>query len=303
MTLVQLHYLVALDTHRHFRRAASILGVSQPALSTQINKLEEELGVSLFNRIEKPVTPTPVGEQVIAQARLILEETDRLKKLVEGGGVDTPENLRIGISSMLAPYLFASTLAAFRNKYKEVSVDIVELRSNQILDALKRNALDAGLVISDANARGVKWKPLFAEELVCFLSRSHPLFKKKSLALNDIDLEDVWLLKQDHPFRNHLLDTFLAHNAPGKARNPIQFECDSLEMLKRMVEENKGLTILPRLAVSGSSNYQPALIRRFDSPIPSRTVRLLYVRRLDQSPLLKALITGIQEEAKTLSVD
>ena len=300
MTLVQLQYLVALDTHRHFRKAASILGVSQPALSTQVNKLEEELGVSLFNRIEKPVTPTAVGEQVIAQARVILDETERLRKVVEGGGLETPKNLRIGISPMLAPYLFASALAVFMNQFHDVSIDIIELKSNDILESIKRNALDAGLVVSDANARGVRWKPLFNEELICYLSEKHPLYKKKTLSQADIDLEDVWLLKQGHAFRNHVMDTFTAHNVPGKKRNPLQFECDSIEMLKRMVEENEGLTILPRLAVSGKSNYDAALVRLFDPPIPPRTVRLLYARRFDQSPLLKSLISGIQEEARIL---
>lgn len=300
MTLVQLHYLVALDTHRHFRRAASILGVSQPALSTQINKLEEELGVSLFNRIEKPVTPTSVGERVIAQARLILDETEQLRKLVEGGGIETPKNLRIGISPILAPYLLASALAVFRNQFHDVSIDIVELKSYDILESLKRNALDTGLVVSDVNARGVKSMPLFNEELICYVSKQHPLHQKKVLSQADIDLEDVWLLKQGHTFRDHIMDTFIVHQLPGKTRNPLQFECDSIEMLKRMVEENEGLTILPRLSVAGNGHYKPELVRSFDPPLPQRTVRLLYVRRLNRNPLLKSLVSAIQDEAGAL---
>ena len=179
MTLAQLRYLVALDNSRHFRQAAAHLGISQPSLSNQLSNLERELDVQLFDRSTKPIAPTQVGEQVIAQARVVLGEAERLEVIVKGVTGEMAGELRIGILPTLAPYIVPLVIAKFSNRYPDVKVEVQELLSKQVAEYIKRDLIDVGLVTTYLASRDIVEEVLFEEPLLCYVAERHRLYRKK----------------------------------------------------------------------------------------------------------------------------
>jgi len=291
VTLVQLEYVVAVDTYRHFATAADKCFVTQPSLSMQIQKLEEELGAKLFDRSKQPVVPTEVGEAVIQQARLTLNQARIIKEIISHKKGEMAGELRLGVIPTLAPYLLPLFLKDFLQKYPKIKLRIIEMTTENIAADLKKNKLDAGLLVTPLNDISLKENILFYEELVAYVSKSNSLYRKTYVSPDDIDQEKLWLLEEGHCFRSQILNLCALHSAlpEGKA---FEYEAGSIETLRRLVEQDNGVTIIPELATLNLSAKQLKLVRYFEVPAPVREVSLVTHRDY----VKKRLIDVLKEE-------
>ncbi|MDQ6760776.1 MAG: LysR substrate-binding domain-containing protein, partial [Acidobacteriota bacterium] len=201
MTLTQLAYVVAVDTQQHFGRAAEACNVTQPTLSMQLSKLERTLGVILFDRSHAPVVPTEVGRIIIAQARVALREAARVMDVRDAAAGIVAGELRLGVIPTLAPYLLPSVVPALTRQYPQLELIIEERVTDDILEGLRRDTLDAGIVASPVAVSHMVERVLFSEPFVCYVSASHRLAKRKSITPADLSLDDLWLLSEGHCFR------------------------------------------------------------------------------------------------------
>ena len=290
MTLTQLEYIIALDTYRHFVLASEKCFVTQPTLSMQIQKLEEELGVKIFDRTKQPVIPTEIGTSIIAQARTTLREANRIKQLISDQKDTLTGELRIGIIPTLAPYLLPPLYKYVREKYPQINLIIREAITEEVIHELKNNRLDCGIVVTPLKDTSIREDVLFYEELFVYLSKKNSLVDKKYVLADDIDPSQLWLLEEGHCFRSQILNLCeLRKNTDFHFR----YETGNIETLKRMVEKSDGLTILPELAVMEFTPSQLKLVKRLKEPTPAREVSLVTHRDYIKSRLIKTLKEGI----------
>jgi len=288
MTFVQLEYIVAVDTYRHFAMAAGHCFVTQPTLSMQVQKLEEELGLKLFDRSKQPVIPTEAGREVIEQARKILAEKQVIGEIVqEKKGVLTGE-LRIGIIPTLAPYLLPLFVQDFSAKYPQIKLVVNELTTELLVGRLREGRIDVGILVTPLQENGIREKVLFYEELLVYVSRKNAAWKKTYMLAQDIDPNKLWLLEEGHCFRSQIVRLCELRKA-SKEGSHFDYEAGSLETLRRMVELNDGITILPELAARDLTAKQRQLIRHFKRPAPMREVSLVTHRDFVKQRLVQAL--------------
>ncbi|HXH11946.1 MAG TPA: LysR substrate-binding domain-containing protein [Alphaproteobacteria bacterium] len=294
MTLVQLQYIVAVDTWRHFATAAAKCFVTQPTLSMQIHKLEEELGVKLFDRSKVPVVPTVEGMEIIQQARVVLKEAERLGEIVRERKGEMVGEIRLGILPTLAPYLLPLFLNSFLQRYPSIRLNITELTTEAIVERLKKNLLDAGLLATPLHEAGMFEQPLFYEEFVVYVSPAEPAYHKRYVLADDIDVRHLWLLEEGHCMRSQIM-----HLCELKSRvqgvNNLHYEAGSIETLKKMVELHNGITILPELALADLTAQQQRLVRHFKAPAPVREISLVTHRNFVKQRILEALREEILE--------
>lgn len=272
MTLTQLEYIIALDTHRHFVIASENCFVTQPTLSMQIQKLEDELGVKIFDRTKQPVIPTDIGVSIIAQARVIVREAARMQQIISDQKDNMTGELRIGIIPTLAPYLLPPLFKQMSQKYPQLDIVIRETITEEVIHELKHNRLDCGLVVTPLNDASIKEDVLFYEELFVYVSRKNALYDKKYVLAKEIDPSQIWLLEEGHCFRSQVLNL-----CELRRRTDLKFryETGNIETLKRMVDKSDGITILPELAVMEFSKQQLKLVKRMKDPSPAREVSLV----------------------------
>ncbi len=290
MTLTQLAYIAAVDTHRHFAQAAEVCHVTQPTLSMQIQKLEDDLDVKIFDRTKQPVIPTEIGIAIIAQARVVLREAGMISQLIDDQKGTMSGELRIGIIPTLAPYLLPQLFRHMRAKYPQLNLVIKETITEEIISELKNNRLDCGLVITPLNDSAIKEDALFYEELFVYVSKRNALYTKKYILAADIDPDQLWLLEEGHCFRSQVLNL-----CELQKLNDLHFkyETGNIETLKRMVDNSDGITILPELAVKEFSKSQLKLVKRLQAPSPAREVSLVTHRDHIKTRHIKILRTEI----------
>ena len=292
MTLTQLEYLVAVDTYRSFAKAAKHCFVTQPTLSMQIKKVEEELSVLLFDRSKKPVVTTEMGIQVTNQARIILQEAGRIPEIIQNQKDEIKGELHIGIIPTLSPYLLPLFITKFIEKYPEVTLVVEEILSSEIIDKLKNDRLDVGVLVTPLNDRSIIELPIFYEKFFIYMSSKHPLFNQKQIDLKELDVSDMWLLQEGHCFRSQTLN-ICGEKKNGNTR--LRFESGSLETLKRIVEKQFGFTFLPELATVDMESSSAKYVKSFQKPEPMREVSLITHR----SFIKKRLISLLLQEIKT----
>lgn len=289
MTLTQLEYIVALDRFRHFTEAAEHTFVSQPALTTQVKKLEEELGVVLFDRSRKPLVPTEIGQQVVEQARHILQESEKVAELVLQHQGEIGGELRLGVIPTVAPYLVPRFVDAFLKEHPKVLMGISEHYTEDIIDAIKLGDMDAGVIVTPVEVGGITTVPLYYERFYAYVSAAHPLYKRKQLSSKDLKDYPVWLLKEGNCFRNQVV------NICGRKRNEmgeaLHYESSSIESLKRIVQSQQGITLIPELAVEKADEK---MIKTITNPVPYREVSLVVSRTFLKKRLLDQLAESIR---------
>lgn len=295
MTLLQLEYLLALDRHRHFRMAAESCHVTQPSLSMQIQKLEEELGVMLFDRNVRPIAPTEIGAKVIAQARIAAAEAERIREVVQETTGDMSGELRIGILSTISPYLLPLVIAPFARRYPNVSLVFEEQRAEKIVELVQRDLLDGGLIATPVASRGIVDEPLFEEPLVGYVSQQHRLYDRPTIRREDLHTDDLWLMSEGHCFRDQTLELFQDTAPMNPDQKAVQFESGNLETLQRLVDRGYGMTLLPWLAVQGEGSHAPESVRAFEPPVPTRTVRLIYAEVFVKQQLVRAFAATVKQ--------
>lgn len=274
MTLTELRYLVAVAEERHFGRAAERCHVSQPSLSASIKKLEDELGARVFERGKRGVFVTGPGEEVVAQARRALEEAARVKSVARQARNPLEGALRLGVIHTVAPYLLPELVAALRRLAPEMPLDIEENMTASLDRMLKANELDVVILALPYEAPGMEVVSLYDEEFRAVVPRKHPLAKRKSLAVEELEAHDLLLLPVGHCLRDQVLDAcreFTRPPPPGRQGN-------SLETLRSMVASGLGITVLPATALV--ARYASPLVKVIDfaPPRPGRRIALAWRR-------------------------
>lgn len=284
MTLQQLEYIVALDTHRHFSKAAEACFVTQPTLTMQLKKLEEEIGVMLFDRKKHPLAPTPAGEQIVAKARQIIREVNDLKNLLSNEIERFEGTYRLGVIPTIAPYLVPKLLSGFSEKYPDTHLVVEEMKTSRIIEALRRDELDLGILVTPLNEPLLREEVLYYEPFLVYSSLDNKMASKKDLTTKDLPDEGLFLLNEGHCFREQMLN--LCDRRSGASSN-FSYESGSLETLMRMVKEMKGYTLVPELAVK--HELDSPHVSRFKSPEPVREVSLVTHNTFAKEGLLDAL--------------
>jgi LysR family transcriptional regulator, hydrogen peroxide-inducible genes activator len=288
MTLQQLEYIVAVDAHRHFVTAAEACHVTQATLSMMIKKLEEEWQVKIFDRSKQPVVPTDLGQQLIDQAKVILREGAKLKEIVEEQTQGVQGILRIGIIPTLSPYLIPLFLPSFLQKFPQIKLQIHELTTDEIISRLKQNQLDTGLLATPLADSDVVVTPLFYEEFVVYAAREEAVLNKKYVLPQDIDLQKLWLLDEGHCLRNQVINLCELKIQERSVRQ-LDLTAASIETIKKIVEINEGITVLPALALHDLTEVERRHVRHFMSPAPVREIGLVSFRHFVKEKLLTAL--------------
>jgi LysR family hydrogen peroxide-inducible transcriptional activator len=286
MTLTQLEYIVAIDTYRHFVLASEKCFVTQPTLSMQIQKLEEELGVKIFDRTKQPVIPTEIGAGIIAQARVVLREANTIRHLISDQQDKMTGEIRIGIIPTLAPYLLPNLFKNIREKYPQVNLVIKETITEEVVRELKNNRLDCGIVVTPLKDASIKEDILFYEELFVYVSKKNALHDKKYVLPTEIDPSQLWLLEEGHCFRSQVLNLCELRKYSDVH---FKYETGNIETLKRMVDKSDGITILPELAVMEFSKPQMKHVKQLREPRPAREISLVTHRDHLKTRLLKTL--------------
>ena len=277
ITLTQLEYIVAIDEYRHFATAAEKCFVTQPTLSMQIKKLEDELGVIIFDRSRQPVVPTDLGAKLIEQARMTLSATQRIKEIIQEEQQEVEGTLKIGIIPTLAPYLLPVFIGPYIRKYPAVKVEVEELVSEEIIRRLKRDMLDVGLFVTPYHDEKIVERPVFYEEMLVYAHPDSELLKKKEVGHEDIVTSDIWMLGNGHCFRNQVVN--LCEMSASQHKNlPFEFESNSLETLMRIVDVEGGFTLIPELALQYMSPEKKKQVRSIANTKPLREVSVIYSR-------------------------
>ena len=272
MTLQQLEYIVAVYRHKHFAKAAEYCNVTQPTLSSMIQKLEDELGVKIFDRKKQPITTTEVGKLVIDNAWRVLRRARRLKEAVEEEKHSLTGTFKIGIIPTIAPYLIPRFFPQLMSKYPQLDVRISEMKTEEIKIALKRGDLDAGILALLDDMDEFERDHLFYEQFFTYIAENDELQQHTSIKTSDLADEYLWLLDEGHCFRDQLVKFCHLKSATASKK---AYSLGSIETFMRMVESGKGVTFIPELALYQLSESQKKLVRPFAIPVPTRDVVMI----------------------------
>lgn len=271
MTLQQLEYILAVDSLRHFARAAEQCRVTQPTLSMMIQKLEEELGIRIFDRGVQPVQPTVAGRRVIGKAKEVLYQASLIKDIVMEEEQSLKGVFRLAVLPTIAPYLLPRFFPKLMAGYPELEIQVFEMRTKESLAALQGGSVDAALLATKIEDKQLAGETLYYEPFFGYVSRKEPIFKNELIRTSDIDGERLWLLDEGHCFRDQLvrfcqLEAVKVHQA--------SYRLGSLETFMRMVESGEGVTFVPGLVLEQLSREQQELVRPFAVPRPVRAIEL-----------------------------
>lgn len=293
VSLVQLEYIVAVDTYRHFATAADRCFVTQPTLSMQIKKMEDELGVNIFDRGKQPIIPTDVGIDIIEQARNILREAKGIEAIVANHKKEISGELRIGVIPSLAPYLLPLFMNSLASDHPNLQLKVREMITDDIVEALKKDLIDVGILVTPLHDLAIKEEPLFYEEIKVYASPGHIFTEKPKLEIKELAAPDLWLLSSGHCFRSQVLNLCSYHDTHRNSL-PFEYESGSFETLVKMIDRNGGFTLLPELAVSEMSESRKLQVRTFVDMVPLREVGLVYARSYAKRNMLKMLKEHVQ---------
>jgi len=287
MNIQQLEYIVAVDNHRHFAKASEKSFITQPTLSTMIQKLEEELSVKIFDRSKQPVVPTREGKEVIRRAKQVLNEVNGLKNFAIDLKEGTCGELRLGIIPTLAPYLLPLFLGSFREKHPSLVLSIKEMVTADIIAGLRAGELDMGLLATPLDEDGLVEHSLFYEELLAYASScTIPSTNGRPLDPEEIDADRLWLIEECNCLRNQVLNLIELKRKASK-NNTIHYQAGSIETLINLVDNHPGLTIIPELATINLNPLQQKKVHRFGYPKPVREISLVVVETYPRKKLLK----------------
>ena len=279
MNLRDLRYLVAVAEHKHFGRAAEACFVSQPTLSTQVKKLEEELGVTLIERTNRQVMLTPVGERIVAQAQRVLREVNYMVHIAEEHKDPYGGEFRLGIIPTVAPYLLPKILGPIKKAFPKLRIQLTEAQTAVISRMLREGDLDAVILALPLEEDFVS-EALYTEPFYFAASRHHPKAALKAVDLDDLDHEQVLLLEDGHCLRDQALEICSSHNAVENTN----FRATSIETLRQMVAANVGITLMPELAIT--SRTGPVRYLPFKRDQPHRTIGLCWRASSTRAELL-----------------
>ena len=293
MTLTQIEYMLAVAKERSFRGAADSRFVSQPALSTQIQKLEEELGVLIFDRSQSPIRPTKIGVLIIEQAKVLQNEALRISEIVQAQKHGLRGELSVGVIPTISPYLMPLFLKSFNQKYPQIDISISELTTHTCLKHLEHEEVDVAILATKEDEKRFIQERLYDEEFLLFAHKDNRLLKKKTIAISDIEQRDIWLLEEGHCLSDQVITTCNLRQDVSQLPGHLNFKIGNLESLRLLVQENFGYTLLPYLSTLKLPPKDKKLLRPFSDRKPQRTVYLTLRRGYLKEGLVKALKSEI----------
>ncbi|WBL27090.1 LysR family transcriptional regulator [Zunongwangia sp. HGR-M22] len=276
MTITQLHYVLAVAEHKNFTRAAQKVFVTQPTLSMQIQKLEEELDIQIFDRSKKPIELTETGKKIVTQARNIVNESDRIQDIVDQQKGFIGGAFRLGIIPTIMPTLLPMFINNFIKKYPKVKLQIEELHTEAIIEKLKEGHLDAAIAATPLSIDGIKENVLYYEPFVGYIPPSHRLHKDHKIDVGDLDIDDILLLQDGHCFKDGIIN--LCKTVKSTEAEHFRLQSGSFETLIKLANEGLGMTLLPYLHTLDLPDKDKNNLRMFKDPVPAREVSLIYNR-------------------------
>lgn len=292
MTIVQLEYLLAVANFGSFSVAAEHCFVTQPSLSMQIKSLEDELGVMLLDRSKKPVIPTEAGEAVLAQARETLREYNSIKEVVARIKGEMSGRIRLGVIPTIAPYMLHKFIPNFVQRYPKVELEIREMKTEYIIDALNRDRIDAALVAGGTCGDGILEYDLFDDRFFAYVSPDSPLYNKSNIRIEDIDMRDLILLSSGNCMRDQVLE--LCQARKGVPAH-YSFESGSLDTLMRIVDCTSCMTVIPEMAVEYIPKERRSQVKNLLKGASSRKISLAIRRTYVKKSIVDALKETILE--------
>lgn len=291
MTITQLHYVLAVAENKNFTKAAQKVFVTQPTLSMQIQKLEEELDVQIFDRTKKPIQLTETGQKIVQQARNIVNESDRIKDIVDQqkgfvGGI-----FKLGVIPTVMPTLLPMFINNFIKKYPKVKLKIEELNTDAIIERLREGHLDAAIAATPLDLEGIKENVLYYEPFVGYIPNSHRLHNNEKIDINDLDIDDMLLLEDGHCFKDGIIN--LCKSSRNYDEDHFQLESGSFETLIKLSNEGLGMTLLPYLHTLDIKDSEKKNLKMFKDPVPAREVSLIYNRSELKIQIIEAIRSTI----------
>jgi len=294
MTITQLKYVLAIAEYKNFTKAAEKCYVTQPTLSTQIQKLEEQLDITIFDRAKKPIQLTEVGEKIVQQARNIVNEAERIQDIVDQQKGFIGGEFRLGIIPTIMPTLLPMFLKNFIKKFPKVKLKIEELTTEEIITRINDGHLDAAIAATPLENEQIKERVLYYEPFVGYIPNSHRLFHKKYIEVSQLEMDDMLLLEDGHCFRDGVIN--LCKTFKDQIEEHFQLESGSIETLIKLSNEGLGMTLLPYLHTLDMSDEQRQNLRHFKKPSPAREVSIIYHRSELKMQIILALhevISGV----------
>ena len=294
MNIQQLEYIIAVDNHRHFSKAAEASFVTQPTLSMMIQKLEDELGVKIFDRTQLPVQPTEIGRRIIDQARVSVAQINQIKEIIlEEKGI-IKGTFRLGIIPTVSPYLLPKLMDVHAQGNTDIRITVRELTTENILRGLANDSLDGGILATPLNDDSIAERPLYYERFFAYVSpKERSLYVKNELDENDLNSSKLWMLDEVHCFRTqilHLCNLKKRRNSPSI----FSFEAGSIDTLIKIVDDNDGLTVIPEMATYDLSEQQKKNVRPFKDATPVREISLITRKEFIRERLIGIVIDEIK---------
>lgn len=291
MTITQLQYVLAVAEHQNFTKAAQKVFVTQPTLSMQIQKLEDELDIQIFDRSKKPIQLTETGKKIVNQARNIVNESDRIQDIVDQQKGFIGGEFRLGVIPTIMPTLLPMFLNNFIKKYPKVKLKIEELNTEAIVEKLKEGHLDAAIAATPLELKGIKEQVLYYEPFVAYVPDGHRLSKMEKITVEDLDVDDMLLLEDGHCFKDGILN--LCKGSRNYEGDNFQLESGSFETLIKLSNEGLGMTLLPYLHTLDVKESEQRKLKMFKDPVPAREVSLIFYKSELKVQIIEALRTTI----------
>lgn len=295
MNIQQLEYIIAVDNHRHFAKAAEASFVTQPTLSMMIQKLEDELGVKIFDRSQLPVQPTPIGVQIINQARVIVSQVKQVKEIIQEEKGIVQGVFKLGIIPTIAPYLLPKLMQVHDHTGYDIVLVIEETTTGQIIEKLLSGALDGAILATPLKNDKIVEHPIYWEKFYAYVSpRETSLYAKKELDEEDLNINRLWLLEEVHCFRSQILK--ICNTRKRKSSHSLfTYEAGSIGTLVNIVDNNSGLTIIPEMAVEELTEKQKKNIRPLKGISPVREISLITRKEFLRERVLDIIISEVKQ--------
>lgn len=289
MTITQLRYVLAVAEHKNFTKAAKKVFVTQPTLSMQIQKLEEELSIQIFDRNKKPIGLTEVGQRIVEQAKNIVNESERIQDIVDQQKGFIGGEFRIGIIPTIMPTLLPMFLKNFIKKYPRINLKIEELNTDNLIEQLEDGHIDVGIAATPLEREGLNEHVLYYEPFVGYIPKDHHLAESSKITAEELDINEILLLEDGHCFKKNVLN--LCQAKKDESNQNFQLDSGSFETLIGLCDEGLGMTLLPYLHTLKLGENEQSKLRMFKDPVPAREVSLIY----SKSDLKIHIITALKD--------
>ena len=290
MTLSELKFIIAVAKEKNFRRAADKCFVSQPALSLAVKKLEEELNITIFERSRTEVKVTPVGQKIINQAIVVLDEANKLKDISSVGQEQLKSPLKVGLIYSVAPYLLPLIIPVLRKKTPEMPLDVEENITKNLESALKSGSIEAAVIALPFDIPGTGYIPLYDEEFNVVVPSNHAWAKKKEIIAKDLSGEKVLLLNNEHCFSQQVVEA-----CPELSKKSEILQGNSLETIRNMVASNLGISVLPKTATAINYNNPLVKIIPFKNPVPFRRIAIAYRKSTVRMEAIEKFVLALKD--------